>query len=227
MTDYYSLLGIESDATKAEIKKNYRLLATKFHPDKSNDSNAEKFIAITEAYDVLSNKKSRAKYDLLRWEKLKQQEASDDSWTVVTPPLESTRTKRNKSQQKRSIKYHQTNSGTEKSLQLIIESFYIVSRYVLHILGTTLLLFILSSLISNLADAFEKNIIRGIFLSAIVCLIVYSIFWILKNVYLEFNKDLEAFSVFYKVTQKKIAPIAVSVFSFVLLLYIVLLKVYF
>ena len=67
MKDYYGLLGLEQKATKSDIKKNYRLLATKFHPDKNSDPKAAQiFIAITEAYDTLSNRKSRARYDLLR-----------------------------------------------------------------------------------------------------------------------------------------------------------------
>ena len=62
MKDYYSLLGLDQNATKAEIKKNYRLLATKFHPDKNTEPEAgAKFSAITEAYDVLSDRKSRAR----------------------------------------------------------------------------------------------------------------------------------------------------------------------
>ena len=74
MKDYYALLGLERGATKADIKRNYRTLAIKYHPDKSGyDSSAEKFIAITEAYDVLSNKNRRAAYDLYRWQEKKQE----------------------------------------------------------------------------------------------------------------------------------------------------------
>lgn len=228
MKDYYSLLGIERGATKAEIKKKYRLLAIKYHPDKSsNPDSAVKFIAITEAYEVLSNPKSRAKYDLFRWEQLKQQKASKESFTVVVPPFESTRTRRNKAQRKRSLKYHQTDSESKKQFQLVKESFSIIGRYVPHILGTTLLVVILNSAISQLAGIFDVNVFRGLFICVLIAGIIYGIFWICRNAFQEFKKDLEAFSVFYKIAQKKAAIISLSALTLVLLLYIIILKVYF
>jgi DnaJ-class molecular chaperone len=63
--DYYKILEISSKATPEEIKKNYRKLAIKFHPDhNSGDPNCEnKFKEITEAYAVLIDPKKRAQYD--------------------------------------------------------------------------------------------------------------------------------------------------------------------
>jgi molecular chaperone DnaJ len=63
--DYYTILGVEKTATDAEIKKAYRALAIKFHPDRNPDNKeAEKsFKEATEAYEVLSNKDKRARYD--------------------------------------------------------------------------------------------------------------------------------------------------------------------
>jgi curved DNA-binding protein len=59
--DYYSVLGVNRDADEAEIKKAYRKLAKKHHPDKNGDE--EKFKEITAAYDVLGDKKKRQQYD--------------------------------------------------------------------------------------------------------------------------------------------------------------------
>lgn len=62
--DYYSVLGIGREASSDEIKKAFRTLARKFHPDVSKESDStEKFKEINEAYSVLSDPEKRAKYD--------------------------------------------------------------------------------------------------------------------------------------------------------------------
>ena len=63
--DYYEVLGVSRDATEDEIKKAYRKLAVKYHPDKNpGDKEAEeKFKEVSEAYEVLRDKEKRAQYD--------------------------------------------------------------------------------------------------------------------------------------------------------------------
>ncbi len=63
--DYYDILGVSKTATEAEIKKAYRRLAKRYHPDQNQgDPSAEaKFKEIQEAYGVLSDKEKRGKYD--------------------------------------------------------------------------------------------------------------------------------------------------------------------
>jgi molecular chaperone DnaJ len=66
--DYYKTLGVPKTATAAEIKKSYRELARKYHPDANKGSTdaEERFKAITEAYNVLSDEKQRKEYDEAR-----------------------------------------------------------------------------------------------------------------------------------------------------------------
>ncbi|XP_073825573.1 dnaJ protein homolog 1 isoform X1 [Musca autumnalis] len=62
--DYYKTLGIPKTATDEEIKKAYRKLALRYHPDKNKAANAEeKFKEVAEAYEVLSDKSKREVYD--------------------------------------------------------------------------------------------------------------------------------------------------------------------
>lgn len=70
--DYYKTLGIQKGATDEDIKKAYRKLALKFHPDKNKSPGAEdRFKEIAEAYEVLSDKKKREVYDRYGEEGLK------------------------------------------------------------------------------------------------------------------------------------------------------------
>jgi len=65
-TDYYQILGVKRDASEKEIKKRFRKLALKYHPDKNKDPKAEEtFRQIAEAYDTLSNTDKRRQYDSL------------------------------------------------------------------------------------------------------------------------------------------------------------------
>ncbi len=62
--DYYKVLGVERDISQADLKKTYRKLARKYHPDVSKEVNAEeRFKEVNEAYEVLGDAEKRASYD--------------------------------------------------------------------------------------------------------------------------------------------------------------------
>src|ERR1700712_4360502 len=63
-TDYYKVLGVDRKASQEDIKKAYRKLARKYHPDTNKDAGAEdRFKQISEAYDTLGDPEKRKKYD--------------------------------------------------------------------------------------------------------------------------------------------------------------------
>ncbi|XP_024252604.1 dnaJ homolog subfamily B member 5-like [Oncorhynchus tshawytscha] len=70
--DFYKVLGVESDSNEDEIKKAYRKMALKFHPDKNSAADAaDKFKEIAEAYEILTDSKKRVIYDQFGEEGLK------------------------------------------------------------------------------------------------------------------------------------------------------------
>jgi len=83
--DYYKLLGVGRNATEAEIKKAYRKLAMKYHPDhaKGDKGAEEKFKKISEAYAVLSDKEKRQEYDTFGSEGFKQRFSQEDIFRGV------------------------------------------------------------------------------------------------------------------------------------------------
>jgi len=79
-TDYYKVLGVNKDSTETEIKKAYRKLAMKYHPDhaKGDASAEDKFKKISEAYAVLSDKEKRQQYDTFGSTGFQQKYSQDD-----------------------------------------------------------------------------------------------------------------------------------------------------
>lgn len=74
-TDYYKLLGVSRSASGADIKKAYRKLSLKYHPDKNpSPEAATKFAEISNAYDVLSDDEKREAYNRGGEDAVKQQE---------------------------------------------------------------------------------------------------------------------------------------------------------
>jgi DnaJ-class molecular chaperone len=65
--DYYEVLGVKNNATQEEIRKTYRQLSLKYHPDRNTDPSAtEKYKQINEAYEILGDTAERNKYDMMK-----------------------------------------------------------------------------------------------------------------------------------------------------------------
>ena len=83
--DYYKILGLARSATTDEIKKAYRKMALKYHPDKNKSAGAEeRFKEIAEAYEVLSDKKKREIYDQYGEEGLKGKRKFGCIWDITS-----------------------------------------------------------------------------------------------------------------------------------------------
>jgi curved DNA-binding protein len=85
--DYYKLLGVTKSATKDELKKAFRKLAMKYHPDKNKDDKAaeEKFKKINEAYAVLSDDQKRKQYDMFGAEGFSRKYSQEDIFNGFDP----------------------------------------------------------------------------------------------------------------------------------------------
>ena len=82
--DYYEILGISRDATPEEIKKAYRRLAVKYHPDRNLDNakeSEEKFKEVSEAYKILSDPEKRRIYDQYGHQGLEAEMGAGTGWT--------------------------------------------------------------------------------------------------------------------------------------------------
>lgn len=224
MKDYYALLGVDNKATKAEIKKNYRLLANKFHPDKNDDPGAaEKFIAITEAYDILTDKKGRAAYDLYRWQQLKQRQKAKDAYGIVVPPAVSPRARRTNAQKERSKNYHSADRNSQKSVLLMQECIFVLVNYIFHILGIIILSAIIYSAVMSLPDIFQYNLLRGLIIAAFIGGFVCCIYCIINDAIQSLEVDINNVTAFYSIPRKKATRITYTisvVFIFLLLLFI-------
>jgi curved DNA-binding protein CbpA len=65
VTNHYKILGISSNASQEEIRRSFRNLALKYHPDRNKniEEAKQKFVQIAEAYDILSDEQARKNYD--------------------------------------------------------------------------------------------------------------------------------------------------------------------
>src|ERR1051325_1326324 len=76
---YYATLGVSQDANFQEIKKSYRRLARKYHPDRNKSPTAEETIRkINEAFEILSDRKKRKQYDSDSYDKFDSDEPSNE-----------------------------------------------------------------------------------------------------------------------------------------------------
>lgn len=129
--DYYKILGVSKNATQDEIKKSYRKLAQKFHPDKNQGNKAaeEKFKDITEANEVLSDTDKRKKYDNLgsSWNNFSQQGGnnSDFNWNEWFENKQNSQNNNQNNRQKQTVNdYFNSGGGVSDFFEKIFGNTY-------------------------------------------------------------------------------------------------------
>jgi curved DNA-binding protein CbpA len=78
-TDYYAILNISPQASQGEIKRSYRRLARKYHPDLNQQTLDQHIKLLNEAYDILGNPAKRAAYDQQRLLEEQQRQAAQEA----------------------------------------------------------------------------------------------------------------------------------------------------
>jgi len=138
MKNYYKILGVPFDATLFDIKKAYRNLAFKYHPDQSKTAESSKnFITITEAYEVLKDPTKRKEYDVL-YDKFVKQD--------LPPPAQFTEKERSWENHGKQKAKEYASMSYDAFVKRVVDELMIATKYTLNF---TLIAFCVFAVIST------------------------------------------------------------------------------
>ena len=188
MKNYYKILDIEFGSDIGIVKKAYRQLAFKFHPDinKSPDA-AQKFIEITEAYEVLRNLNRKLEYDRLFKDYLKS-----NIEIVQTESLNNFEFKQKEWAENARKKANEYSSlSYQEFTKRLLRELNIGKDYIPNVIAMILVSFLALSFFSFMPDAFAKMGGFGLIILLFplsLCYLVYRLYLIAKLDYLEDRK---------------------------------------
>lgn len=147
MINYYQILSIKKNSSQDEIKKAYRQAAIFWHPDKNKSTNAhEKFVQISEAYEILSNLEKRRLYDKIYSEYFDRKSDIQVSQVKKEEPKKSYASKDEYAQYEKWVKEAKVKAQNIalKSLDNILtDGFHLIDKYAMPVLIISILLFFL------------------------------------------------------------------------------------
>lgn len=147
MINYYKVLNINKNCSQNEIKKAYRQAALFWHPDKNKSSNAhEKFVQISEAYEILINVEKRQLYDKIYSEYFEKKFDIQVSQVKKEEPKKSYASKAEYDQYEEWVKEAKIRAQniTFKSLDNILtDGFHVIDKYAMPVLLISILIFFL------------------------------------------------------------------------------------
>ena len=145
MINYYQILNIKKNSSQDEIKKAYRQAAIFWHPDKNKSSNAhEKFVQISEAYEILSNVEKRQLYDKIYSEYFDRKSDIQVSQVKKEESKKSYASKAEYAQYEKWVKEAKVKAQNIafKSLDNILtDGFHLIDKYAMPVLIISILLF--------------------------------------------------------------------------------------
>ena len=189
MKNYYKVLGINIEASQMDVKKAFRKLALKYHPDRNKEPNAaHKFIEVTEAYEVLRDPIKRADYDRIykvHFDKVEPKEEKQTEYKYREYYQEWEEFGRQKAQEYSSIPF-------EEFARRLLKEVSIGAGYVPNLIAILIVGGGAIGMLTIIPDAFDDGGGLGIFILLMVIglgYLAYRLFLVAKDDYSEERKQ--------------------------------------
>lgn len=190
LKNYYKILEIEFNADNLSIKKAYRKLALRYHPDKNKENGAaQKFIEITEAYEVLINPIKRQVYDKLYKETFKTSYLTDD---IVTTNFEYSDKQNQWQEYGRKKAQEYAAMPFEDFAKKLLKEISIGANYIPNAIAILIVAIMIISMLSVMPKTAKDSMGMGtiiILIIAALSYLAYRLFKVARNDYIQERKQ--------------------------------------